>query len=59
MAEKKTRKERKEIGNSCVMCKKPLKRVKRYYRDGSYYCNNNCYTKKVEEDAKAKQEAAA
>ncbi len=28
---------------NCAACGKPMKRAKRYYRNGKYYCNNNCF----------------
>ncbi len=28
---------------TCAACSKPLKKVKRYYRNGKYYCNKNCW----------------
>ena len=47
-----------EVKN-CPACKKPLKRARRFYRNGAYYCNNNCF-KKVQATAnEAKAEAAA
>ena len=36
-----------EIKN-CPGCKKPLKRAKRYYRNGGYYHNKNCWKKATE-----------
>lgn len=39
-----------EIKN-CPACKKPLKKARRFYRNGSYYCNSNCF-KKVQATAK-------
>ncbi len=39
--------EEKVVGKNCASCKKALKRVKRYYRNGDYYCNKNCYNTKV------------
>jgi hypothetical protein len=33
-----------EIKN-CPACKKPLKKARRFYRNGGYYCNNNCFKK--------------
>ena len=33
---------------NCPSCKKILRRVKRYYREGGYYCNKNCYKKRPE-----------
>ena len=40
-----------EVKN-CPSCKKPLKRARRFYRNGAYYCNSNCF-KKVRSEAKA------
>ena len=33
-----------EVKN-CPACKKPLKKARRFYRNGAYYCNNNCFKK--------------
>ena len=49
----------KEIGNNCGACKKALSRAKRYYRNGDYYCNKNCYKKKMDTLAKKAAEEAA
>jgi hypothetical protein len=46
-----------EVKN-CPACKKPLKKARRFYRNGAYYCNNNCF-KKVNADAKAAAAEAA
>ncbi len=27
----------------CPQCKKPMQKKKRYYRNGKYYCNKNCW----------------
>ena len=40
-----------EVKN-CPACKKPLKKARRFYRNGAYYCNNNCF-KKVQATTKA------
>jgi uncharacterized Zn finger protein (UPF0148 family) len=40
-----------EVKN-CPACKKPLKKARRFYRNGAYYCNNNCF-KKVQATAKS------
>ncbi len=42
----------KEAAKNCAGCKKSISRAKRYYRNGAYYCNKNCYQKKIESDAK-------
>lgn len=41
-----------EVKN-CPACKKPLKRARRFYRNGAYYCNNNCFKKAQAAAAKA------
>jgi predicted nucleic acid-binding Zn-ribbon protein len=45
-----------EVKN-CPACKKPLKKARRFYRNGAYYCNNNCF-KKIQAEAKAKSAEA-
>ena len=47
-----------EPGKNCPSCKKVLKRKKRYYRNGAYYCNNNCFKKANAEKVKEKAEKA-
>ena len=48
-----------EVKN-CPTCKKPLKKSRRYYRNGSYYCNHNCFKKaQATAIAAAKAEADA
>lgn len=49
-----------EVGKNCAECKKPMKKAKRYYRNGAYYCNKNCFKKKLagegsEAEAKAEK----
>jgi hypothetical protein len=50
-----------EIKN-CPACKKVLRRSRRFYRNGAYYCNNTCFrtvqTKLNQEKAAAAEEAA-
>ena len=43
-----------EVKN-CPACKKPMKKARRFYRNGAYYCNNNCFKKA---QAAAKEAAA-
>ena len=35
-----------EVKN-CPSCKKLLKKAKKYYRNGKYFCNKNCWKKSV------------
>ena len=48
-----------EIKN-CPACKKPLKKARRFYRNGAYYCNNNCFKKAqaTTQEAAAKEAAS-
>jgi len=49
-----------EVAKNCAGCKKILSQAKKYYRNGAYYCNKNCFNKKSAEDAaKVKEEAEA
>jgi hypothetical protein len=48
-----------EAVKNCPACKKPLKRSRRYYRNGAYYCNNTCFRKVQAEKAAKAAEAGA
>ena len=41
-----------EETKNCVGCGKPMKRAKRYYRNGKYYCNKNCFKNKSDSGEK-------
>ncbi len=34
-----------EKQTNCLGCGKPLKRIKRYYRNGKFYCTKKCWLK--------------
>ena len=34
-----------EKQTNCLACNKPLKKLKRYYRNGKFYCNKECWRK--------------
>ena len=53
------KKELAEAAKNCAGCKKSISRAKRYYRNGAYYCNKNCYQKKIADLAAKAAEAAA
>lgn len=42
-----------EKQTNCLSCNKPIRKLKRYYRDGKFYCNKKCWrsylTKQKEE----------
>ena len=33
----------REIQTNCPACNKPIRRLKRYYRNGKFYCNKKCW----------------
>ena len=49
--EKVEKTEKVEAVKNCAECKKAISRAKRYYRNGAYYCNKNCFKKKMAEAA--------
>jgi len=32
-----------EKQTNCLSCNKPIRKLKRYYRDGKFYCSKNCW----------------
>jgi len=32
-----------EKQTNCLSCNKPIKKIRRYYRDGKYYCIKKCW----------------
>ncbi len=42
-----------EKQTNCLGCGKPLKKIKRYYRNSKFYCTKKCWRKTKE---KAKEE---
>ncbi len=34
-----------EKQTSCLGCGKPIKKLKRYYRNGKFYCSKKCWIK--------------
>ncbi|MCX5701543.1 MAG: hypothetical protein NTW64_00975 [Candidatus Omnitrophica bacterium] len=43
-----------EKQTNCLACNKPIKKLKRYYRNGKFYCNKKCWRKTLK--AKEKEE---
>jgi formylmethanofuran dehydrogenase subunit E len=37
----------KEKQANCSACGKPIRKIKRYYRNGKFYCNKKCWRKSV------------
>lgn len=36
-----------EKQTNCPACNKPIKKLKRYYRNGKFYCTKKCWKKAV------------
>jgi len=34
-----------EKQTNCLACNKPIRKLKRYYRDGKFYCSKKCWQK--------------
>lgn len=32
-----------EKQTNCLACNKPIKKLRRYYRDGKFYCTKKCW----------------
>jgi hypothetical protein len=32
-----------EKQTNCLSCNKPIRKIKKYYRDGKFYCNKACW----------------
>ncbi len=41
-----------EKQTNCLACNKPLKRIRRYYRNGKFYCTKRCWSKATKEKPK-------
>lgn len=46
-----------EKQTNCLGCNKPLRKIRRYYRDGKFYCTKKCWMKmrKPEENQEEKK----
>lgn len=38
-----------EKQTNCPACNKPIKKLKRYYRNGIFYCNKKCWQKMLKQ----------
>ncbi|MCU0652108.1 MAG: hypothetical protein MUC39_04110 [Candidatus Omnitrophica bacterium] len=46
-----------EKQTNCLACNKPIKKIRRYYRNGKFYCTKRCWMKFIEtEKNKGKEE---
>lgn len=44
-----------EKQTNCPSCNKPIKKLKRYYRNGKYYCAKKCWQKAAKTKAEEKK----
>ena len=58
MAEEQAKAAVVEEVKNCPACKKPLKKARRFYRNGAYYCNSNCFKKVLADKVASSKEAA-
>jgi len=49
-----------EKQTNCLACNKPIKKIRRYYRNGKYYCTKKCWkTFTASKKAEGKEEGKA
>ena len=44
-----------EKQTNCLDCNKPIRKLKRYYRDGKYYCNKKCWRNHIKKSKEEKK----
>jgi hypothetical protein len=44
-----------EKQTNCLGCSKPLKKIKRYYRDGKFYCSKTCWRNYITKSKEKKE----
>lgn len=50
-----TKKVEVEKQTNCLGCGKPIKKLKRYYRNGKFYCNKKCWRKSIQQKTEEKK----
>jgi len=45
-----------EKQTNCPVCSKPIKKLRRYYRNGIFYCTKRCWMKSVKEKKEPKDD---
>lgn len=55
-AEQTTQTPTEEKQTNCLGCNKPLKKIKRYYRNGKFYCDKKCWLKAIKDKNKPAEE---
>lgn len=49
-------KPKEEKQANCLSCNKPIKKLKRYYRDGKFYCSKKCWRALLAKSREEKKE---
>jgi len=44
-----------EEQTNCLACNKPIRKLKRYYRDGKFYCNKKCWREFIKKSKEEKK----
>lgn len=44
-----------EPQTNCLACGKPIIKLKRYYRNGKFYCNKKCWRKFIDKSKEEKK----
>lgn len=57
MADEKTKVNKREKLGNCGGCNKPIKKIRRYYRNGKYFCTKRCYNTMLEKAKQQKENA--
>lgn len=57
MADEKIKIDKKEKLGNCGGCAKPIKKIRRYYRNGKYFCTKKCFKAFLAKAAKAEENA--
>jgi transposase-like protein len=55
MAAEATTQEVVEKQTNCLSCGKPLKKLKKYYRNGKFYCTKKCWRTFLEKSKEKKE----
>jgi len=55
-APKEEAKPKAEKQTNCLSCNKVMKRIRRYYRDGKFYCTKRCYQTYLKKSKEEKSE---
>ena len=45
-----------EKQTNCLACNKPIKKIRRYYRDSKYYCTKKCWSDFINKSKEEKEQ---